>query len=468
MKIFKKSVFILLMLCAIFALFSCGDNKPADPDPQDPSGDPSGDPTDPQDPQDPTVEKFTVTFNTQGGSSVQAQEVEKGQFATKPADPTKADHNFTGWFKEAECQNEFNFATEAVVADLTVYAGWAEVVVEKFTVTFDSQEGSPVESQEVEKGQLATKPADPTKDNFSFLGWYKDAAGENPFDFDTETVVANITLYACWLDASSGDATTAKFFLNYEGAAEPFATKNYKDGGRIENPGNPTRDGYTFAGWFTEEGVKYANATKFTGNQEFYAKWLKVYTFEAEDTQLTGIEYSAELQGVVSLSGDKLGVNFSGNTSGKNLIREDANSSGGKFVWGCLNLEEGYLDFEFTADQSDDHAELTIVVSAEFWGFTLSPDMFKVLVNPEDNDDDSVEYDDIDLTFVETSQSSNLHPTWVKAYINEIQIQEGENLIRLYVDNNNSYGIGTITAQGPIVDCIIIESTSELVMTTYE
>ena len=188
---------------------------------------------------------------------------------------------------------------------------------------------------------------------------------------------------------------------------------------------------------------------------------------EAENTQLTGIEWSIDIDGVVTQSGDKRGSNFSGDVNGKNLIRNDENASGGKFVWGCLNLEEGYLDFEFTADKADANAKLNIVLSSEFRGFTLTPDMFKVLVNPVDNDDDSITYSAIDLTFVKSSTESLAHPTWINAYINTINIKEGKNLVRLLVNNDHANSLGTIKAEGPIVDCITIKSTSELTMITY-
>ena len=121
----------------------------------------------------------------------------------------------------------------------------------------------------------------------------------------------------------------------------------------------------------------------------------------------------------------------------------------------------------FTADQADDHAKLYLVLSVEFWGFEITPESFKVLVNPTDNDDDSVDYATIDFTSFQETTDSNLHPSWTTAYINEISVKQGSNLIRLLVNNDNSRGIGTIQAQGPIVDCIKIKSTSELVMTTY-
>ena len=71
-------------------------------------------------------ETYTVTFDTDGGSSVEAQEVEAGGHATEPSPaPTKENKTFGGWYKEAELTNEFVFATETINADTTVYAKWA-------------------------------------------------------------------------------------------------------------------------------------------------------------------------------------------------------------------------------------------------------------------------------------------------------------------------------------------------------
>lgn len=343
--------------------------------------------------------------------------------------------------------------------------------VEKYTVSFDTQGGSIIYSQEVEKGSFATKPEDPTKENYNFTGWYKEASCENDFDFEAEAITADTKVYAGWFEANASDASKATFLWNYEDATtEVYKEVVFKNGGRITKPEDPTRAGYEFSGWYTSTTYEtaYSKATKYDGDQTFYAKWLKVFTMEAEDTQLTNISWSIELDGVVTQGGDKKGSNFSGNVNGKNLIRTDVNASNGKFVWGCMNLEEGYIDFEFVADKADDNAQLNIVLSAEFWGFTLTPSTFKVLVNPKSNASQSVKYADIDLTFVETSTSSTTNPKWVDAYINTIKIQEGKNLIRLLVNNDIANSVGTIKAQGPIVDCIKVKSTSELVMTKYD
>ncbi len=65
-----------------------------------------------------------------------------------------------------------------------------------FVATFDSQGGSAVEIQVLSNGDKITKPADPTLADADFIGWYKEAACINPWDFDVDTISADTTLYA--------------------------------------------------------------------------------------------------------------------------------------------------------------------------------------------------------------------------------------------------------------------------------
>ena len=73
---------------------------------------------------------YAVTFNSQGGSAVPAQTVEEGGLAEEPTAPTRTGYAFTGWYREAECLTAWNFATDVVTADLTLYAGWAEASID--------------------------------------------------------------------------------------------------------------------------------------------------------------------------------------------------------------------------------------------------------------------------------------------------------------------------------------------------
>ena len=69
--------------------------------------------------------KYTVTFDSQGGSGVAPITVKKGQTIDQPKDPIKMHGNFTGWYKEQELTNLFDFSNP-INQDLTLYAGWNE------------------------------------------------------------------------------------------------------------------------------------------------------------------------------------------------------------------------------------------------------------------------------------------------------------------------------------------------------
>ncbi|MDD2978665.1 MAG: InlB B-repeat-containing protein, partial [Hespellia sp.] len=70
---------------------------------------------------------YTVTFQSNGGSTVAEQQVTAGNKVTKPADPTKPDHRFDGWYKDSAFTTVWDFDTDTVQADTTIYAKWTPV-----------------------------------------------------------------------------------------------------------------------------------------------------------------------------------------------------------------------------------------------------------------------------------------------------------------------------------------------------
>lgn len=93
------------------------------------------------------------------------------------------------------------FGLSLIVA-LTGCAPAAGASASSFKVTFDSQGGSAVASQSVASGQIAAEPTAPTKDGYVLRGWYKEAACATAWAFATDTVSADITLYAKWVDSN--------------------------------------------------------------------------------------------------------------------------------------------------------------------------------------------------------------------------------------------------------------------------
>src|SRR5690554_5618726 len=70
--------------------------------------------------------KFTVTFDTQGGSEVQAVKVDSGSKVARPSEnPTKAGFDFDNWYEDKDGKKLFNF-DEPITKNVTVYAVWVE------------------------------------------------------------------------------------------------------------------------------------------------------------------------------------------------------------------------------------------------------------------------------------------------------------------------------------------------------
>lgn len=142
-----------------------------------------------------TINTYTVTYDSNEGSAVASETVEYNETATEPADPALLAHLFAGWYTDdATFEAPFDFETP-IVANITLYAKWNEAV----TVTFDSNEGSPVEAQVIVKGGKATEPDAPTSVGNTFAGWfYDDATFLDAVDFATDIFEADDTLYAKW------------------------------------------------------------------------------------------------------------------------------------------------------------------------------------------------------------------------------------------------------------------------------
>lgn len=140
---------------------------------------------------------YTVTFDSNGGSEVIAQSIEEGSLVTEPTSPTKDGYVFANWYTESALTNVFDFTTVIVEADTILYAGWEKVT---YTVTFDGTAADgdyTIEAQVVEDGTSASTPTPaPTKDGYTFDGWFTASTGGTEFVFGTTLVSEDITLYA--------------------------------------------------------------------------------------------------------------------------------------------------------------------------------------------------------------------------------------------------------------------------------
>ena len=141
---------------------------------------------------------FTVTFNFVGVEGSDSVKVEDGEALTSVQlesvkSKISSDYVFVDFYTNKECTTKFDVTT-TITADSTVYVKVKVNEIKKFTVTFESNGGSKVAAAEVKDGEKVKKPADPTKDGYTFKGWFN---GDKEYDFGT-AVTANITLKAKW------------------------------------------------------------------------------------------------------------------------------------------------------------------------------------------------------------------------------------------------------------------------------
>ena len=177
------------------------------------------------------IPTYTVRFDSKGGAvTPQEQTVQEGGKVTKPADPTRDNYSFTGWsIADNETAALWNFETETVIGDMTLFARWA---INTYMVTFDSDGGSAVAAQNVAHGNTASKPTDPTRDGYEFDGWFN---GETQWNFTT-AITASITLKAKWttlytvtFESDGGSAVSAQTIRNGATATKPIdPTKEFK------------------------------------------------------------------------------------------------------------------------------------------------------------------------------------------------------------------------------------------------
>jgi uncharacterized repeat protein (TIGR02543 family) len=229
---------------------------------------------------------FTVTFDKNGGdtdANPVSRTVNSGSLVTAPdTDPTREYFEFDGWYKEADCLNIWDFDTDTVTADITLYAKWEALPgVEVFTVTFDKNgggtEASP-QSREVVSGRTVAPPAEPpARTGYTVIGWYTEAEGGRQWDFAEDTVSADTTLYARWelIPVSNTHSVTFN-----SGGGTTVPVQIVASGQKASQPQGVTRNGYTLAGWFRDDGT-FQNQWNFatdtvSADITLYAKWVEV------------------------------------------------------------------------------------------------------------------------------------------------------------------------------------------------
>ena len=165
--------------------------------------------------RNPSLRTYTVTFNAQGiGTAPARLTVAEGSKLTTVQTPIPTDiptgKGFSGWFKDAAGTQLWNNDSDTVTADITLYAKWRNaspltLIEPLYTVTFNTRNlTSTITPVTVIKNHTipATDIPNPTHRTWNFFGWYKDKNCNTQWNTASDTVTADITLYAKWTPKS--------------------------------------------------------------------------------------------------------------------------------------------------------------------------------------------------------------------------------------------------------------------------
>ena len=229
--------------------------------------------------------KITVTFNSNGGnaSTPSSIEVTYGKTYGELAVATKDDENtpighttsytFDGWFTKVSGGDKvLSDTTVTDENDHTLYAHWvSQTTANVYTVTFDPMGGEVTPTEiAVTYGQMYKNLPKPVKIGYKFVDW-RDAESNIVDDTVNVTAASNHVLYAHWgtynltLDAREGKFDGGAAITNIPCVLGENYTKNLPI---------PSRNGYVFAGWWTEAGVQKIDSDVITEDGLcLYARW---------------------------------------------------------------------------------------------------------------------------------------------------------------------------------------------------
>lgn len=284
---------------------------------------------------------YIVTFDSKGGSGVSEQIIEEGSITEKPKDPVKDGYVFIEWLLDGKGYDFSNIINE----NITLIANWYEIVPEKemITITFNTDGGTTIANSIIEKGNKVQIPENPTKEGYTFVEWqlanvkfdfetevtedielvakWEKTEVTNDYTNKTITNTGNSNSGSNNSDGNNSEITNQltpttltptpttptptptptpstpttpttptptpaptvkKYTVTFNSnGGSAVTSQTITEGGKVTRPSNPTRSGYTFAGWMLN-GSAYDFNSAVKSNITLVAKWTqKTYTITA-------------------------------------------------------------------------------------------------------------------------------------------------------------------------------------------
>ena len=275
-----------------------------------------------------TINQYTLTFDADNGTEATVITQDYGTKFDTPADPTREGYTFAGW--------DMDIPETIPAEDMSFTAKW---IANQYTLTFDSDGGSDVAAITQDYGTKIKTPAAPTKTGYTFAGWDNEIPETMPAESMSFKAQWTINQYTLTFNADNG-------------TEDVEITQDY--GTKFDTPADPTREGYTFAGWDMD-----IPETIPAEDMRFTAKWIAnqyTLTFDSDggsDVAAITQDYGTKIK--TPAAPTKTGYTFAG---WDNEIPETmpAESMSFKAQWTInqytltFNADNGTEDVEITQD----------------------------------------------------------------------------------------------------------------------
>ena len=293
--------------------------------------------------KDEVQNETDVLYVANGGKFFDGQEVQQGLtdsdgMMRQPAAPTREGYTFAGWYwvsdlsvltEEQKEQNKVDFTQPVTKPHATMYAQWVKNQ-DEINVLYAANGGQFADGNDTMQGVadsdgMMRQPAEPTREGYTFAGWYwvSDLSGLtdeqkdlNKVDFSQSVAgKEHVTVFAQWTKNQEQNDHAVMYVANggQFATGETFQQGVTDSDGMMRQPAAPTREGYTFDGWYwhadysgyTDE-QKAADKVDFSqpvqSDVNIYAQWTK--NADAQVEQITvkfvdnfnGTESSAEVK----------------------------------------------------------------------------------------------------------------------------------------------------------------------------
>ena len=222
----------------------------------------------------------SVDFRANGGTGSMATQTSDTATTLTPNAFTRAGYTFAGWHTTDSGTGGTGYGDQVPYgfgADMTLHAQWTPNPLD---VTYDTQGGTDIAPGSTTTGaSISASPGTPTREGYTFEGWFTEPSGGTEIDFTSPYVhgrTADFSVYAQWT------ANTLTITYDTQGGTDITAGATTTGASMPASPGTPTREGYTFAGWFTSATGGTALTFPYAHGQisafTLFAQWVAVTT----------------------------------------------------------------------------------------------------------------------------------------------------------------------------------------------